>query len=344
MTSPWRVFMSSPPARVDAFRAIEDAGCDVSYGLSVEDHPEKAYTEDELIALLQDVDVYVCMTREGYNRRIAEACPNLLMIVKPIIGFDNIDLAAATDAGVLVANSPAPENFIGVAEAAVGLMIALSKRLLENRQVLLNGEWKRDELFGDLLYDKTVGIVGLARVGGHVAQRLGPWGMRLIAYDPYITQDRAQSFGAELRPTLESVLDEADFVTLHTPLTAETRGMIGEPQLRRMKPSAFLLNTARGAVIDEHAVARAIEERWIAGAAIDVFDPEPLSHGSPLRELDQERVILTPHSVGNSYAARMGGQRLAVQTITQAMRGEVPEYVVNPAVVERWRERMAARG
>ncbi len=119
--------------------------------------------------------------------------------------------------------------------------------------------------------------------------------------------------------------------------------MIGEAQLRAMKPSAFLVNTARGAVIDEQAVARAIEERWIAGAAIDVFEPEPLSPTSPLRELDQERVILTPHSVGNSYAARMGGQRLAVETIKQAMRGEVPEHVVNRGVVERWRERMAAR-
>ncbi len=343
MARPWRVFMSSPPARVDAFRAIEDSGCEVVYGVSVEDHPEKAYTEEELIALLQDVDVYVCMTREGYNRRIAEACPNLLMIVKPIIGYDNIDLAAATDAGVLVANSPAPENFIGVAEAAVGLMIALSKRLLENRQVLLNGEWKRDELFGDLLYGKTVGIVGLGRVGGHVAQRLAPWGMRVLAYDPYITAERATSLGAELRPILDSVLEDADFLTLHVPLTAETRGMIGEPQLRKMKASAFLLNTARGAVIDENAVARAIEERWIAGAAIDVFDPEPLPLSSPLRELDQGRVILTPHSVGNSYAARMGGQRLAVESIQRAMRGEVPEHVVNPEVIERWRRRLAAR-
>ncbi len=167
--------------------------------------------------------------------------------------------------------------------------------------------------------------------------------MRVLAYDPYITNERAESLGAELRPSLDSVLTDADFVTLHVPLTAETRGMIGEAQLRKMKPSAFLLNTARGAVIDEHAVARAIEERWIAGAAIDVFEPEPLPMTSPLRELDQQRVILTPHSVGNSYAARMGGHRLAVETIKRAMNGEVPEHVVNPDVVERWRERLAAR-
>jgi D-3-phosphoglycerate dehydrogenase len=341
---PWRVFMSSPPARIDAFRAIEDAGCAVTYGQSVEDVPENAYSEDELIELLRQTDVYVCMTREGYNRRIAEACPNLLMIVKPIIGFDNIDLQAATDNGVLVANSPAPENFIGVAEAAVGLMVALSKRLLENRHVLLDGSWKRDELFGDLLYEKTVGIVGLGRVGGHVAQRLSTWGMRLLAYDPYITDERAKSFGAELRPDLEHVLAESDFLTLHVPLTAETRGMIGEAALRKMKPSAYLINTARGAVIDDQAVARAIEERWIAGAALDVHDPEPLPISSPLRELDQDRVILTPHSVGNSYAARMGGQRLAVESIKRAMRGEAPEHVVNPEVVERWLQRIATRG
>ena len=181
-----------------------------------------------------------------------------------------------------------------------------------------------------------MGLVGLGRVGSHVARRLHNWEVRLLASDPYVERSRAEALGAAL-VDLQTLLAESDVVSLHASLTDETRGLIGEKELRRMKPSAVLVNTARGEMADEEAVARALSEGWIAGAALDAFVQEPLQAGSPLRAVDPERLILTPHNVSHSEAGRRANLALALEQILAAGRGEPPAHCVNPAAIPRWR-------
>ena len=257
-------------------------------------------------------------------------------MIVPFIGVDTIDVPAATRLGVLVANSPTRENFIAVAEATVGLVLMLLKRIKRGEARLRSGEWAKREDRGDFLFGKTVGIVGLGRVGTHVARRLANWDVRLIAADPYVAADKAAAVGATL-VDLPTLLAEADIVTVHATLTDETRGFIGEKELRRMKPTALFLNTARGDLVDEAAVARAVAERWIAGAAVDAFAREPLPAEHPYRAVDPERLILTPHNVGHSEAGRRANLALALEQILAVGRGEPPAHAVNPEAIAIWR-------
>jgi phosphoglycerate dehydrogenase-like enzyme len=338
MGAQWRVVASGPWDDSGWAAALEAGGCEVVLGRSFERFPGQAYSEDELIELFKDADAVVVSTREQVTRRVLEACPHLRIVAKATIGVERIDLAAATDSGILVVNSPAPENFLGVAEATIGLILALGKRLIPNQRRLREGRWKHPDSLGTLLSGQTIGIVGLGRVGSNVARRLTAWDVRLLAADPYVEPARAYAVGAELVP-LDALIRESDAVTLHVVLTPETRHLVNEARLRAMKPTACLVNTSRGAVVDEAALARAIREGWIAAAALDVFEDEPLPVDSPLRSLDADRVILTPHCVGNSRASQRTGTRMATENILRALRGELPEYVKNPGVIPRWRER-----
>jgi phosphoglycerate dehydrogenase-like enzyme len=205
---------------------------------------------------------------------------------------------------------------------------------------LREGRGKQRSELGSLLRGKTIGIIGLGRVGSNVARRLTGWDLRLLAYDPYVEHAPAYAVGAEL-VSLDSLVKEADVITLHVVLTNETRHMINEARLRAMKPTAYLVNTSRGEAIDEAALARAIEEGWISGAALDVFEDEPLPLESPLRRLDPERLILTPHCIGNNAGSQATGTRMAVDNILRALRGDRPSYIKNPAALPRWRERFA---
>jgi D-3-phosphoglycerate dehydrogenase len=212
----------------------------------------------------------------------------------------------------------------------------LLKRVKHNEAKLRRGEWAQRQDRGDFLFGKTVGLVGLGRVGSHVARRLVNWDVRLLAADPYVSADHATALGATL-VDLPALLAESDVVSLHASLTDETRGLIGEKELRRMKPTAILVNTARGEMADEEAVARALGEGWIAGAAIDAFVQEPLGPGNPLRGVDPERLILTPHNVSHSEAGRRANLRLALEQILAVARGEAPAHCVNPDAIPRWR-------
>jgi phosphoglycerate dehydrogenase-like enzyme len=169
-----------------------------------------------------------------------------------------------------------------------------------------------------------------------VGRRLVNWDVRLLASDPYVSPAHARGLNVSLTD-LATLLTEADVVSLHCALTGETRGLIGEKELRLMKPSAFLINTARGDLMDEEAVARAIQERWIAGAAIDAFAKEPLPLNNPLREVDAERMILTPHNVSHTEAGRRANLKLALEQILAVGRGEPPAHVINPEAIPRWR-------
>jgi D-3-phosphoglycerate dehydrogenase len=324
---------SGPPEDLEPLRA---AGHTVVIGRPLDAPGRRAYTEAELVEACREADVVLASSLETISAAVMEAAPRLRLVVVPFIGTDKIDLPAATRLGVLVANSPTPENFVAVAEAAIGLMVMLLKRVKHNEARVREGGWGRRQDRGDFLFGKTVGLVGLGRVGGHVARRLAGWDVRLIASDPYVPAERARSLGVSL-VDLDTLLAEADVVTLHCTLTEETRGLVGEKALRRMKPTAILLNTARGEIADEEAVARALAEGWIAGAALDAFIREPLPPDSPLRRVDPERLILTPHNVAHSEAGRRANLALALSQILAVGRGEVPAHVVNPEAVARWR-------
>lgn len=324
-----------PPEELEPLRA---AGHEVVIGRPLDDPDRKAYREAELIEACRDADVVLASHLEAITRPVLESARSLRLVIVPFIGTDKIDVAAATRLAILVANSPTPENFIGVAEATIGLTLMLLKRVKHNEAKLRRGEWAVRTDRGDVLRGKTIGIVGLGKVGAHVARRLAGWDVRLIAYDPYVPPERARELGVGL-VDLPTLLSEADVVTLHATLTDENRGLIGEKELRQMKPTALLINTARGELADEEAVARALNEKWIAAAALDAFAQEPLPPTSPLRAVDATHLVLTPHNVAHSEAGRRANLRLAIEQILSAGRGEIPAHVVNPEAISRWRKR-----
>lgn len=331
-TGPW----DHPPGW---WEPLEAAGYEVKAGRSFDAFPGAPYSEDELIELLKDADAAIVSTRERVTARVLNACPQIKIVTKATIGVEGIDVEEATRLGVLVANSPAPENYLGVAEATVSLMLALIKRLPVNQRKVEEYGWKDASILGSLLSGKTIGIVGLGRIGANVAKRLSGWGADLLAADPYVDPAAAHAVGA--RPvSLETLLAESDVLTLHVVLTPETSHMINEERLRAMKPSAYLVNTSRGGVVDEEALVRALEQERLAGAALDVFEEEPLPPDSPLRALCPERVILTPHSIGNNLALRETGTSMAVDSVLRALRGELPGNLRNPTAAEHWRTRL----
>jgi D-3-phosphoglycerate dehydrogenase len=188
---------------------------------------------------------------------------------------------------------------------------------------------------------KTVGIIGVGRIGQNVAKRLGAWGMKILGYDPYVTQETVISLGIKM-VSLDQLLKESDLVTLHVVLTRETRGMIGMRELKLMKPTAFIVNTSRGPAIKEADIVQALNEKIIAGAALDVFDEEPMPMENPLRQIDPYRLILTPHNIGANPGSSEAGQRMAAQSMLAILDGKVPDTVVNPLAIPRWKERFWA--
>ncbi|MFW5935527.1 MAG: phosphoglycerate dehydrogenase, partial [Halolamina sp.] len=237
------------------------------------------------------------------------------------IGVDNIDIDAATDHGVIVANAP-QGNVRAAAEHTVAMTFATARSIPQAHERLTGGEWAKGEFLGTEVNGKTLGIVGLGRVGQEVAKRLNALGMELVAYDPYIGEERAEQIGAELTD-LEDTLERADFLTIHTPLTPETENMIGEDELAQIE-GGYLINCARGGIVDEAALADAVEDGVLKGAALDVFAEEPLSPDSPL--LDVEDIIVTPHLGASTEAAQ---ENVAVSTAEQVIAAFNDEPVMN---------------
>ncbi len=331
-----KIFVPGPSGPADELARLTAAGHEVVIGRPFDAPERRAYTEVELIEVCRDADVVLASGYESITARVMERAPRLKLVIVPFIGVDKIDVVAATRLGVLVANSPTPENFIAVAEATIGVMLALLKRVKHNEAKLRRGEWAKREDRGDFLFGKTVGLVGLGRVGSHVARRLVNWEVRLIASDPYVPAERARALGVTL-VDLGTLLAEADIVSLHAVLTDETRRMIGEKELHGMKRSAIFVNTARGELVDEGALARAVEGRVIAGAAVDAFTREPLPPDDRLRAVDPMRMILTPHNIAHSEAGRRANLTLALDQILAVARGEAPAHTVNPDAIPRWR-------
>lgn len=319
---------------------LEKAGCELVLGKDQDQFPKHRYTEDELVELIGDSDALWAAQRDHVTGSIMARCPKLRAVVKAAIGYETIDVAGATDLGILVCNSPARENFTGVAEATVGLMSMLFKRLIHNQNVIREGNWKKHEHRGNLMAGRTIGFVGLGRVGRETAKRLGAWEMRLIGCDPYITQESMDPFGVELM-SLDAVLREADLVSFHVTLTDETRHLMTMEQLQKMKPTAYLVNTSRGGVIKQDDLTQALNDGIIAGAALDVFEDEPLAMSDPIRKVDPERLIMTPHIIGTNPQSQVAGEEMTASSILTLLDGKVPPTVVNPAAVADWERKFA---
>jgi len=333
-----KVCITGPSPLKLAEETLRNAGCELVLGKSADEFREFRYPPKELIDLIADSDIVYPAGRDVISAEILDSCPDLQAVVKSSIGIETVDLDAATDLGILCCNSPTPENYMGVAEATIGLMVALFKRLKLNESYLRNVGWRENQNRGALMLGKTVGIIGLGRIGQNVAKRLGAWGMKILGYDPYVSQETVAPLGVKM-VSLEELLQSSDVVTLHVVLTRETRGMIGSAELKMMKPTAFLINTSRGPVIKEAELVQALNEQIIAGAALDVFDDEPLPLENPLRKVDPNRLILTPHIIGTNPGSLEAGQRLAAQSILSILEGKVPDTVVNPKAVPLWRKR-----
>lgn len=331
-----KVLVANQNGPEEAYAALKEAGHEIVYGRTPEQSREP-YTEGELLEICHDVHA-VIGPPPTLSRAVMEASTHLHTLVVPIIGYERVDLEAATELGIMVCNSPTPENFVSVAESTIALMTMLAKRLKRKEARVRGGEWSQPSDRGFLLWQKTIGLVGLGRTGTEVAKRLAGWDVRLISYDPYAPAERAKEYGVEM-VDLETLLKESDFVSLHVVVTPETFNMIGEEQLKIMKSTAYIVNTSRGEAIEETAIQRAIEEEWIAGAALDVYHQEPLPVDSPLRSLDPERVFVTPHSIAHTHASIVANRAMAIDTTVQALSGTVPAPVVNPDVMPNWRNK-----
>ena len=275
------------------------------------------------------VDAVLVRSATKITRDSLARADRLRVIGRAGVGVDTIDVDAATERGVAVLTAPAG-NTISAAELTLALILALVRRVPAADRSMRAGQWDRKSFNGAELQGKTLGLLGAGRIGSEVARRARAFGMRVLAYDPFLTEERAQAIGLELAP-LEGVIREGDILTVHVPLTESTTGLIGEKEIAMMKPSAFLVNVARGGVIDEDALHRALTGKRIAGAALDVFAQEPLPADSPLRSLDN--VVLTPH-LGASTAEAQHSVALEIADAVRAalLEGDLSRAVNAPAI------------
>lgn len=255
---------------------------------------------EELRSIIEEYDALIVRSRTKVTAEVIEAGKNLKVLGRAGVGVDNIDLDYATRRGIVVLNAPGG-NVVSAAEHTFALLLALVRHIARADASLRSGKWERSRFKGVELHGKTLGLAGAGRIGTEVARRGRAFGMRVIGYDPYLSRERAERAGIEL-VTLPDLLEEADVVSVHTPLTEETRGLIGAEELALMKPTAYIVNAARGGVVDEAALAKALEEGKLAGAALDVFEHEPVRPDHPLLKL--ENVVVIPHLGGATREAQ----------------------------------------
>lgn len=313
-----RILVADPIAP-DGIALLQRAGdVDVRTGLPAAD----------LIAAISPYDALVVRSETKVTAEVIAAGTKLQVIGRAGVGVDNIDIPAATRHGIVVVNAPTG-NTISAAEHAVGLMLALARHIPEADASLRRGEWKRSQFVGVELRGKTLGLLGLGQVGSEVARRARAFEMRVIAFDPFVPEERGRTLGVELLP-LPEVLAQADFLSAHTTLTQGTRGLVGAEELATMKPNARIVNTARGGIIEEEALLAAVQAGRIAGAAVDVFVKEP----APDTILAGDaRIVVTPHLGASTAEAQ---ERVAVdvaEQIVAVLGGEPARYAVNAPLV-----------
>ncbi len=284
---------------------------------------------DELVDALVDVDGVIVRSATRITRDALVRANRLRVIGRAGVGVDNIDVPAATERGIAVLNAPSG-NTISAAELTFALILAMARRISAADRSMKAGGWDRKRFNGSELYGKTLGLVGAGRIGSEVARRARAFGMRVVAYDPYLTEDRARELDVQ-RVTIDTLLERADVVTVHVPLTDATRGLIGAAQLARLKPGATIVNTARGGIVEEAALIAALQEGRLAAAALDVFSKEPLPADHPLRSLDN--VVLTPHLGASTAEAQENVALEIAEAIRDALlHGDLSRAVNAPAI------------
>jgi len=309
-------------------RQILETTCDVEYWRNEERPPR-----EEVLRRVKDKDGLVCLLTEKINDEFLRAAPKLRIAANVAVGFDNIDLDACTKRGVVATNTPGVLDET-TADFAWTLMMAVARRLGEGEQLARSGNWKGwnlDQLCGADVWGKTLGVVGFGRIGRAMARRALGFQMKVIYSDAVkAPAEVAEPLKAEYRD-MNALLAESDFISLHVPLMAETRGLFDAPKFYRMKPSAFLINTSRGPVVDEAALVAALEAKKIAGAALDVYENEPFIHPG----LKRPNVVLAPHLASASIETRTKMAVMAANNVTGLFKGQTPANTLNPAVLKK---------
>jgi D-3-phosphoglycerate dehydrogenase len=281
--------------------------------------------EDQLVELIPEFSAIVVRSETKITAKLLNAAKCLRVVGRAGIGVDNIDVETATRRGVVVLNAPGG-NTISTAEHALSLLLSVARKIPQAHASVRAGDWKRKEFEGVELYNKTLGIIGMGRIGSELSRRAIAFGMRVLAYDPYLSATRARSLQVELVNELDDLLSTSDFISLHTPLTAETRHIIDAARIKSMKRGVRIINCARGGLIDEAALVRALQDRHVAAAALDVFETEPLPNDSPLRSAPN--LILTPHLGASTAEAQ---ESVGIE-IAQSVRAALLEGTIRNAV------------
>jgi len=310
-----------------AAQKILNASCEVEYWTK----PERI-SKEELFKKVKDKEGLVCLLTEKVNAELLNAAPKLRIAANVAVGFDNIDVAACTKRGVAATNTPGVLDET-TADFAWTLMMAVGRRLVEGDTLARSGRWTGwdlDQLVGTDIWGKTLGIVGFGRIGKAMARRALGFQMKVIYADAVQAPDAVEKeLKAEYRE-MNSLLAESDFISIHVPLLPETRGLFDKPRFAKMKPTAYLINTARGAVIDDAALVHALESGKIAGAALDVFENEPFIHSG----LKRPNVVLAPHIASASIETRTKMACMAAENVVALLKGKQPPNILNPEVLK----------
>ncbi len=309
-------------------RKTLEATCDVEYWTEAERPPR-----EEVLWHLKDKEGLVCLLTEKVDEGLLRAAPKLRIAANVAVGFDNIDVAACTKRGVVATNTPGVLDET-TADFAWTLMMAAARRLGEGEQLARSGSWKGwnlDQLCGADIWGKTLGIVGFGRIGRAVARRALGFKMKVIYTDAVRAPEEAEKAVNAAFQDMNTLLAESDFISLHVPLLAETRGLFDAPKFFRMKPTAFLINTSRGQVVDEAALVAALESKKIAGAALDVYENEPFIHPG----LKRPNVVLAPHLASASLETRTKMAVMAANNVVSLFQGQMPPNMLNPSVLKK---------
>lgn len=294
---------------------------------------DRVLTRDELLKGVRGKDGVISLLNDRMDGEVMDTSKKLQVISNFAVGFDNVDLKAATDRGIYVTNTPEVLTE-SVADLALALMLGVARRMTEADQFLRQGKWEGWApmlLLGNDVYNKALGIVGLGRIGAGVAKRAKGFNMRLIYFDAVRNEKLEKELGVTYT-SFETLLKQSDFVSIHVPLLPSTRHMFGEKEFKLMKPTAYIINTSRGPVVDEKALAEALKKKIIAGAGLDVFEKEPIDPDNPLLKL--ENTVLLPHVASGTVETRTAMADLAVENLMSVLQGKMPPSLVNKEVVK----------
>lgn len=296
---------------------------------------ETKLTKEQLIEKIKDYHALIIRSETQVTREVIEAGKNLKIIGRAGVGIDNVDVPTATAKGIIVANAP-EGNTIAACEHTISMMLSISRNIPQANASLKGGKWERSKFMGVEVQGKTLGIIGLGRIGGEITKRMRCMGMEVLASDPFTTAERAQQIGAKLATT-DEIYEKADYITVHTPLIPSTRHMVSKPQFEKMKKGVRIINCARGGIIDEAALLEALKSGKVAAAALDVFEKEP-PVGNPL--LEQPNVVVTPHLGASTAEAQVNVAITIAEQVLNAFRGAPVTTAINipimkPEVMEK---------